>query len=56
MKKISLFIFLVFIFCGTNETELEIDNTPMEEEIMAYDKTYKNPPEFSIDVLSLIHI
>ena len=50
MKKISLFIFLVFIFCGTNETELEIDNTPMEEEIMAYDKTYKNPPEFSIDV------
>ena len=50
MKKISLFIFLVFIFCGTNETDLEIDNTPMEEEIMAYDKTYKNPPEFSIDV------
>ena len=50
MKKISLFIFLVFIFCGTNEADLEIDNTPMEEEIMAYDKTYKNPPEFSIDV------
>ena len=50
MKKISLFIFLVFIYCGTNETDLEIDNTPMEEEIMAYDKTYKNPPEFSIDV------
>ena len=50
MKKISLFIFLVFIFCGTNETDLEIDNTHMEEEIMAYDKTYKNPPEFSIDV------
>ena len=50
MKKISLFIFLVFIFCGTNETDLEIDNTPMEEEIMAYDKTYKNPPEYSIDV------
>ena len=50
MKKISLFIFLVFIFCGTNETDLEIDNTPMEEETMAYDKTYKNPPEFSIDV------
>ena len=50
MKKISLFIFLVFIFCGTNETDLEIDNIPMEEEIMAYDKTYKNPPEFSIDV------
>ena len=50
MKKISLFIFLVFIFCGTNETDLEIDNTPMEEEIMAYDKTYKNPPEFSIDI------
>ena len=50
MKKISLFIFLVFIYCGTNETELEIDNTPLEEEIMAYDKTYKNPPEFSIDV------
>ena len=50
MKKISLFIFLVFIFCGTNETDLEINNTPMEEEIMAYDKTYKNPPEFSIDV------
>ena len=50
MKKISLFIFLVFIFCGTNETDLEIDNTPMEEEIMAYDKTYTNPPEFSIDV------
>ena len=50
MKKISLFIFLVFIFCGTNETDLEIDNTPMEEEIMVYDKTYKNPPEFSIDV------
>ena len=50
MKKISLFIFLVFIYCGTNETDLEIDNIPMEEEIMAYDKTYKNPPEFSIDV------
>ena len=50
MKKISLFIFLVFIFCGTNETDLEIDNTPMEEETMAYDKTYKYPPEFSIDV------
>ena len=50
MKKISLFIFLVFIYCGTNETDLEIDNTPMEEETMAYDKTYKNPPEFSIDV------
>ena len=50
MKKISLFIFLVFIYCGTNETDLEIDNTPMKEEIMAYDKTYKNPPEFSIDV------
>ena len=50
MKKISLFIFLVFIYCGTNESDLEIDNTPMEEEIMAYDKTYKNPPEFSIDV------
>ena len=50
MKKISLFIFLVFIYCGTNETDLEIDNTPLEEEIMAYDKTYKNPPEFSIDV------
>ena len=50
MKKISLFIFLVFIYCGTNEADLEIDNTPMEEEIMAYDKTYKNPPEFSIDV------
>ena len=50
MKKISLFIFLVFIFCGTNETDLEINNTPMEEEIMVYDKTYKNPPEFSIDV------
>ena len=50
MKKISLFIFLVFIYCGTNETDLEIDNTPMEEEIMAYDKTYKNPPEFSIDI------
>ena len=50
MKKISLIIFLVFIYCGTNETDLEIDNTPMEEEIMAYDKTYKNPPEFSIDV------
>ena len=50
MKKISLFIFLVFIFCGTNETDLEIDNTHMEEEIMAYDKTYTNPPEFSIDV------
>ena len=50
MKKISLFIFLVFIFCGTNEADLEIDNTPMEEETMAYDKTYKNPPEFSIDV------
>ena len=42
MKKISLFIFLVFIYCGTNETDLEIDNTPMEEEIMAYDKTYKS--------------
>ena len=50
MKKISLFIFLVFIYCGTNETDLEINSTPMEEEIMAYDKTYKNPPEFSIDV------
>ncbi len=50
MKKISLFIFLVFVYCGTNETDLEINNTPMEEEIMAYDKTYKNPPEFSIDV------
>ena len=50
MKKISLFIFLVFIYCGTNETDLEIDNIPMEEEIMAYDKTYKNPPEFSIDI------
>ena len=50
MKKISLFIFLVFIYCGTNETDLEINSTSMEEEIMAYDKTYKNPPEFSIDV------
>ena len=50
MKKISLFIFLVFIYCGTNETDLEINSTLMEEEIMAYDKTYKNPPEFSIDV------
>ena len=50
MKKISLFIFLVFVYCGTNETDLEINNTPMEEEIMVYDKTYKNPPEFSIDV------
>ena len=50
MKKISLFIFLVFVYCGTNETDLEINTTPMEEEIMAYDKTYKNPPEFSIDV------
>ena len=50
MKKISLFIFLVFVYCGTNETDLEINSTPMEEEIMAYDKTYKNPPEFSIDV------
>ena len=50
MKKISLFIFLVFIYCGTNETDLEINSTPKEEEIMAYDKTYKNPPEFSIDV------
>ncbi len=50
MKKISLFIFLVFINCGTNETDLEINSTSMEEEIMAYDKTYKNPPEFSIDV------
>ena len=50
MKKISLYIFLVFVYCGTNETDLEINSTPMEEEIMAYDKTYKNPPEFSIDV------
>ena len=50
MKKISLFIFLVFVYCGTNGTDLEINSTPMEEEIMAYDKTYKNPPEFSIDV------
>ena len=50
MKKISLFIFLVLVYCGTNETDLEINNTPMEEEIMVYDKTYKNPPEFSIDV------
>ena len=50
MKKISLFIFLVFVYCGTNETDLEINTTPMEEEIMVYDKTYKNPPEFSIDV------
>ena len=50
MKKISLFIFLVFVYCGTNETDLEINNTPMEEEIMVYDKTYTNPPEFSIDV------
>ena len=50
MKKISIFIFLVFIYCGTNETDLEINTTPMEEEIMVYDKTYKNPPEFSIDV------
>ena len=50
MKKISIFIFLVFIYCGTNETDLEINTTPMEEEIMVYDKTYTNPPEFSIDV------
>jgi cyclophilin family peptidyl-prolyl cis-trans isomerase len=50
MKKISLFIFLVFIYCGTNESDLEIDNTPMEEENMSYDKTYTSPPEFSIDV------
>ena len=50
MKKISLFIFLVFVYCGTNETDLEINTTPMEEEIMVYDKTYTNPPEFSIDV------
>ena len=50
MKKISLFIFLVFVYCGTNEIDLEINTTPMEEEIMVYDKTYTNPPEFSIDV------
>ena len=50
MKKISLFIFLVFVYCGTNESDLEINNTPMEEKIMVYDKTYTNPPEFSIDV------
>ena len=50
MKKISLFIFLVFVYCGTNETDLETNTTPMEEEIMVYDKTYTNPPEFSIDV------
>ena len=50
MKKISLFIFLVFIYCGTNESDLEIDNTPMEEVNMSYDKTYTSPPEFSIDV------
>lgn len=50
MKKISLFIFLVFVYCGTNEAELETNTTPMEEEIMVYDKTYTNPPEFSIDV------
>ncbi len=50
MKKISLLIFLVFVYCGTNESDLEINTTPMEEEIMVYDKTYTNPPAFSIDV------